>query len=411
MKIHWVVGITFGALALALHAHAASERWVQSFEASPAFYLQLVDPARVPKEFRNSLKSVTIKGTLRYRFAISAGGTRLRVRFSNEISDAPLRIGGASVALATGQMDAVPSSMWRLTFGGKNDVVVPPGAPVLSDSIPLALPPLSELVVSIYLPDGVQLSPMGRASILQVSKDAVMDPTWVGANGITGRPYVTGVEVLTRQPTHVIVALGDSITDGVRQKPGDPHGWVDALARRFGNQHRGYPTSVVSAGIGGNRILNPGMGSAALARADRDVFSVPGLSHVIVLEGINDIGMSGDSPLFGHQPSLDADSLIAGLKQIAQRAHVVGVKIYAGTILPFRGAMYFSEQKEEIRLAVNAWIRHAPEFDGEIDFAKATEDPDKGDRLNPAFDSGDHLHPSELGYKAMANAVPLDLFK
>lgn len=401
--------VVFGLLALGV-ARAASKMWVQSFEASPALYIPMVDPAKVPKEFQHFLETPTLRGTLRFRLAISIGGEQIRVRFSNELGDSPINIMGASVAVAMGQIDANPSSIQRLTFGGKVSVVAQPGAPVLSDPIKLELPDFAELVVTIYVPDGIKGAPMGGATIEQVADEAIMNPTLPGATTFTSRPFVAGVLVLRKRPTRVIVAFGDSITDAVRPKPAEPHGWADALARRLRKENHGSPTAVVSAGIGGNRILSPGMGEAALSRFDRDVLAVAGLSHIIVLEGINDIGMSGDSEMFGHQRSVDQDELISGLTQIAQRAHVAGVKIYAGTILPFRGAQYFSEEKEKTRLAVNAWLMKSPLFDGVIDFAQATRSPASEDSLNPQFDSGDHLHPSEAGYQAMANAIRLKLF-
>lgn len=177
-----------------------------------------------------------------------------------------------------------------------------------------------------------------------------------------------------------------------------------------GGWFRARDTAFVTAGIGGNQVLRDDWGQSALGRADRDVFSVPGVKDIIFLEGINDIGRSGHSE-FGSAPVLQVDELLAGYKQIAVRAHLRGLKIYIGTLMPFRGSVYFSEEKEKMRLTVNAWIRSNHAFDGVVDFDKALRDPNAPDQLNKAFDSGDHLHPSDAGYKAMSEAVPLAFLK
>jgi lysophospholipase L1-like esterase len=389
------------ALALALAAHAAvaaskAQHWVQSYELSPAAFKL---PDNLPKEIQERFgPSFTVKGTLRYRFSISVGGNALRVQLSNPYGDKPLRIAAASVALAANGLDAQPATLRRLTFGGQPAVEIPTGAPAVSDPVDLKVASLAELVVSVYLPDGIPGESFGGKSMLQTDDDTVMSPAPANAKATAGRPIISGVLVATDRPTSVIVALGDSITDGVRSSPNAPE------------QRGGLKLGVVTAGISGNRILSSGMGTAALTRADSDVFAVPGVTHLIVLEGINDIGMSGDSPL-GKGPVVTPGALIAGLGQLVERAHARGIKVYAGTILPFRGAFYFSEEREQTRLAVNAWIRQSSVFDGVIDFENATRDPARADALNPAYDSGDHLHPSDAGYTAMAQAIPLRYFK
>jgi lysophospholipase L1-like esterase len=400
---------TFAFVLVACTASAASpaHHWVQSFELSPA---ALKPPENLPKEVLARFPPpFTVKGTLRYRFSVSISGNALRVQLSNPYGDKPLQIAAASVALAANGLEAQPATLRRLTFGGQPAVEVPTGAPVLSDPVDLKVAALAELVVSVYLPEGIPGETFGGKSMLQADDDAVMSPAPAHAKAIAGRPLVSGVLVARDRPTGVIVALGDSITDGVRSSPTEPRGWVAALARRLADQRGGLKLGVVTAGISGNRILSSGMGAAALARADSDVFAVPGITHLIVLEGINDIGTSGDPP-FGKGPAVVVPgALINGLAQLAERAHARGIKVYAGTILPFRGAFYFAEEKEQTRLAVNAWIRQASVFDGVIDFDNALKDPARPDALNPAYDSGDHLHPGDAGYKAMAQAVPLKL--
>jgi lysophospholipase L1-like esterase len=229
---------------------------------------------------------------------------------------------------------------------------------------------------------------------------------------------VTGVDVLAPESTSALVAFGDSITDGAHSTVDANHRWPDFLAARLlaRGGHKGV--AVLDAGIGGNRILhdagstNVRFGVSALARFDRDVLAQPGVKYVIVLEGINDLGHAGSSaPL---SESVTADDLIAGLKQLIERAHEKGIKIFGATLTPFAGMpskTYFTPEKEAIRKAVNQWIRTGKAFDGVVDFEKAVRDPANPDRMAASYDSGDHLHPGDAGYKAMGEAVDLSLFR
>ena len=401
----FVLGLASSTAAVAQSAPA----WEQTFEISPATYTMLMTlPKGMPEAYQAALRPVQLHGTLRYRFAVSLGGTQVRVRLSNELGSTPLKIGGASIGLAGDGMAAVPGSLRQLTFGGKNDVVIPAGAPVLSDPVDLTVPAMGELVASAFVDGDYAGTPLSGTRIALLEGNAVADAAFAGAKQVFARPVVTGVLVATPKPHPVIVAFGDSITDGGRGSPAQAHGWADVLARRFAAARK--PVAVVSAGIGGNRVLRDGWGPSALARADRDVFSVPGASHVLLLEGINDIGMAGQT-MFGTEPPLDMAELIAGYGQIAARAHARGLKVYIGTLTPMRGAMYFSDDKERQRLAVNDWIRKSNVFDGVIDFEAALRDPAAPDRLDRRYDSGDHLHPSDAGYKAMGDAIDLASFR
>ena len=315
----------------------------------------------------------------------------------------------ASIALATGEMDAVPGSIRQLNFGGKSKIVIPPGAPALSDPVDLSVASMNDLVVSVYVPDGAALLPMGPPTMLLSDGDDVMTEKFPSTHRVSGRPLVSAVLVTPERPARVVVALGDSITDALRNAPAVPRGWVAVLAKRAADQASKNPLAVVSAGISGNRVIRPGMGQAAVARADRDVFSTPGIKYIILLEGINDIGISGNS-MFGSEPDLDVGNLEEGYQQIVNRAHALGIKVFAGTLLPFRGAFYFTDEKEQKRLAVNTWIRTSNAFDGVIDFEATLRDPASPDRYKAEFDSGDHLHPSDAGYKAMGDSIDLKLF-
>jgi lysophospholipase L1-like esterase len=280
----------------------------------------------------------------------------------------------------------------------------------MSDPVQLQVASMSDLLGSVFTAEPVGLFPMGGASMLLTDGDTLLSEKLAGARKVTSRPVMTSVLVIPERPTQVVVALGDSITDGVRDKPSEAHGWVATLAGRMNADPKSSGVAVVSAGISGNQILKSMMGPAALSRVDRDVFSVPGLSHVVLLEGINDIGFSGKTP-FSVAPALPLEDLLAGYKQIAMRAHARGVKILIGTLLPAEGAFYFSDDKEKLRQSINAWIRTSKDFDGVIDFEAVIRDPAHPTRMKGEYDSGDHLHPNAAGYKAMGDAIDLSLFR
>lgn len=352
----------------------------------------------------------TLKGTIRYRLRVSLGGSQIRLRFSNEYSDSPLLLAAATVGLAGDGLDALPGSLQRVTFNGKGSVTMPARAPALSDPVGLAVKPLSDLVVSVYVPDGVSVSvwtPPFDPIVVERS-DATLVERLSGSKSLSIRPLVSEVDVLTDRPRKVVVTLGDSITDGDINVITGERGWPGALARRL--QPQGI--AVVNAGIGGNRLLQsmPMFGAAALDRLDRDVLSVPGLSHIIVLEGINDIGMSGPGGMFGDTPVVDPQALIAADCEIIRRAHERGVKIFGATIMPFEGAGYYSAEKEKVREAVNEWIRRSKAFDAVIDFDKTVRDAAAPHKLSAEYDSGDHLHPSSDGYRKIGESVDLHLF-
>jgi lysophospholipase L1-like esterase len=228
-----------------------------------------------------------------------------------------------------------------------------------------------------------------------------------GALRLTARVFLAGVQVQTAAPPRTVVALGDSITDGNGATPDADRRWPDALAERLAPQGVG----VLNAGISGGRLLRDGMGRSALARLPADVFAVPGVKAVLVLLGTNDIGWPG-GPFAPREPAVGADEVIQGLRQLAAAARAHNVRIVAGTLTPFEHALagtplqgHHSERKEAVRQAVNAWIRSSGEFDAVLDFDRALRDPQHPARLAPAFDSGDHLHPGDAGYRAMAQLV------
>jgi len=355
--------------------------------------------------------------TVRLVVHTSIGGTRVRIRLSNEMGTTPLRIGAAHIALRASGADIVAGTDRPLTFGGNASVTLPPGAPALSDPVDLNVPALSDLAVSLYLPGTVGATTIhGTASqtnYVSLPGDFTGAASLPTQRTILSWPFLTEVDVTGNAAA--IVALGDSITDGTRSTPDTNNRWPDWLARRLqtvrdpagGLNNR---LGVVNRGISGNRLLsNPAEGSLAgrsiQERFDRDVLATAGVRYMTLMIGINDIGNSSAAN------PVSANDLIAGYRQVIARAHAKGIAVYGATLTPFEGAGYYSAEKEVVRQAVNAWIRSGDEFDGVIDFDRVTRDPSHPGRFLPAYDSGDHLHPNDLGYQAMGNAVPLELFR
>ena len=307
--------VLIGVLSTAMwpvSAHA-EPAWREAFQSSPGSLAGMPDETirllikrlKLPPALSDQLEPRQVTGTIRYRITVAAAGTKIRVRLSNEEGLGALRLSGASVALAGSGFDAAPRSLRPLTFGGRSTIVVPPGAPVISDPVDLAVCHGSELLVSIATPDEIKLQPMVGGILGLAKGNQVREASLGGASLLAGRPFVTGVTVFTNDPPHIIVAMGDSITDGVRATASGIHSWPEQLDRRLHSRKVGGRYSVINAGIGGNRLLSPGMGASALARLDRDVFRVEGVTHLILLEGTNDLAMSGN-PLFGDNSPLNS---------------------------------------------------------------------------------------------------------
>ncbi len=398
------VGCAFLTLMLGsttVLAHAMPH-WIATWQSNPAG--ERGAPGSFPMP-----PSILLQGTLRYRVRVSAGGGSVRLRFSNEYARAPLQITAASVALAGIGLDAVPGSMHAVTFGGEPSLTLPGGAPALSDPVPMAIHPLQDLIVSVYVAAGVQQT--------ECHAPLLTRPDEVGIEGqnatktahlnrsrcLFSRPLISEVDVRTNRHVNVIAAFGDSITDGSIDPVTGDRGWPGTLSRLLVGARR----SVVNDGIAGNRLLVslPLFGASGLARLDRDVLAVPGVRTLIVLEGINDIGASGHSRFFPASPLVQASALIAAYEQIIARAHEHGIRVWGCTLLPFEGAFYYSAAKERVRRAVNAWIRRSGRFDGVIDLDAVMRDPTHPQRLRRDFDSGDHLHPNAAGFRAMAAAI------
>jgi lysophospholipase L1-like esterase len=352
--------------------------------------------------------------TLRQIVRASVGGRRVRVVLSNAFGTAPLEIGAAHVGLREKDAAISQQAGRRLTFSERASFTIPAGAVIVSDPVDLVVAPLAELAIDIFVPG--ELAANGSPLTMH---NGAFQTNYISAAGnhagmaalpvettTTAWFVIARVEVVPESAAAVVVAVGDSITDGTRSTTDTNNRWPDHLARRL-VARRGAAVAVLNAGIAGNRLLSEGAAQAGvnvLARFDRDVLLQPGVTHVVVMEGINDIGNARQNP------SPSAEDLIAAHRQLIARARARGVRIYGATLTPFEGAVYWTPEGEAKRQALNQWIRTSKQYDGVIDFDAVVRDPQQPTKFLPQYDSGDHLHPGDAGYKAMGDAVDLALF-
>ncbi|MEC3912722.1 SGNH/GDSL hydrolase family protein [Sphingobium sp. CR2-8] len=387
------------ALAFVLStAPVQAQNWSRSWMAAPLV-------SKAPPEKRPDLNNRTLRQVVR----ISSGGQRIRLRLSNEMSTQPLLLGAVHVALAGENGAILPGSDRVVTFNGAQGATIPARAPLLSDAIAMAVKPLTRLTISIHLPQGAPdatVHSYSAATGWNAPGDQTAAASLSDAATLGPRVIISGVEVENRKPGTTIVTLGNSITDGVRATPDSNRRWPDLLAERLQKAGR-TSVGVANAGISANRLLSEGDGYNALARFDRDVLAVPGVTHVVILEGVNDIGSA-----FAQKRAIPtSDDLIGAYRQMIARAHDRGVKVVLATILPYKGAGYWSAQGEAVRIAVNDWIRTNKQADGFVDLAKAIADPADPARMAKPYDVGDALHPNDAGFRVMADAVDLTLLR
>jgi len=395
-----VIALAFASVALS-PAQSSHPQWVGTWATAP---MQVEGGG---SDFR-MLSGVTLREIAH----ISTGGAQVRIRFTNEFGADPLSIGEAHIALSAGGSAIQPGSDHAITFGGATTVNIPPGAAIFSDPIALQAAPLSDVTVSFYLPPQVMRAETYHGFADQDNFVAMGDQASAAdlsqSTTIKSWYFFDGVDVAAVPGARSIVTLGDSITDGALSTHNANHRWPDVLAARLQADSNLKNIGVLNVGIGGNRVLNEGWGPSAISRIDRDLLSQSGVRYVIVLESINDIGRLHNIEL--PTDNITAEQLEWGFKQIADAAHEHGIKAIGATLTPYGGAGYSTDKGEQIREAVNNWIRTSGTFDGVIDFDKATQDPANPTHFSAAADSGDHLHPGDAGYKTMGDAIDLSLF-
>lgn len=362
--------------------------------------------------------------TVRQVIRTSVGGYALRIRLSNLFGSDVLTIGAVEVARHA-QGPAIQSgTSHRITFGGHGAVTVAKGADIVSDPIEFPVKPMEELAVSVYVPNAAAatIHTVGLQTAYFAGGDATDAATLPEGETDDSRYFLTDVEVASSAQGRAIVLVGDSITDGVGSTENANARWSDALVALLKDNHALASIGVVNSGMAGNRILRDGatpyLGPSLLTRFDRDVLAKPGVKWVLMLEGVNDI--SASDTLTDPREHATADQIIGGMRELIERAHARGVKIWGATLLPYKGTQvppdagfegpYFTAEGEAKRQAINHWIRAAHAFDAVVDLDSVMRDPTQPDRLRGDFDSGDHLHPNDAGYKAMAAAIDQRLF-
>ena len=401
-----MVGLTF--IGAPSHAQLKPQVWVASWGASQ----QIPEP-------QNAVATDDLRdATVRQVFHLSLEGPALRVHLSNAFGTEALHFTSVHIARPVSPSSSAidPATDRALTFAGSSDVTVPPGTEFISDPLDYPVAALSNLAVTFHLdsPPATQTGhPGSRATSYLVHGDFVGASNLLDAKNVDHWYQVSGIDVLAPAGGASIVVLGDSITDGHGATTNGNDRWTDILAQRLQASANKRSIGVSNQGIGGNHLLTDGLGPNALARFDRDVLTPAGVRWVIVFEGVNDLGgLTRDGEVTPEQHSVRVKHIISAYEQIVQRAHAHGLRVFGATITPYVGSDYYhpGPLSEADRQAVNAWIRAAGHFDAVIDFDSVVRDPQHLDRLLPAFDCGDHLHPSPAGYRAMGEAVQLNLF-
>jgi len=337
---------------------------------------------------------------------LSVGGSAARVRLSNRLGSAPLRLDAVTVALREIGPDAVAGSMRVVTFAGARTVTIPAGEDLVSDPVLLAVPDAADLLVTVHTPDdsgpATYHRAAGQANYRAPSGDRAADVDGSAyTTTTTSWYYVTGVDVLDAPAAGSVVALGDSLTDGNGSTRDANHRWPDRLAERLAALPSYRRLGVLNAGVSGNRLLRDDVGPSALSRLDADALSRSGVRVLIVLEGINDIK--------GTPNATDPDAFESAYRTLVSRAHAHGIRVIGATLTPYGGSSGYTAAREAVRQEINAFIRGGGGFDGVVDFDTAVRDPEQPQRIRPGYDCGDHLHFNDAGMRALADTVDLTM--
>jgi lysophospholipase L1-like esterase len=398
------------------NANDAFGHWMGVWAAAP----QLTEPSNMPPPPFTNGSLVFADSTVRMSIHVTVGGRFIRLRFSNAYGGADLPITNISVARPAGGAAGVsaidPATAQAVTFDGRTAIDIPVGAQLVSDPLNFPVAANSNLTVTIYLSAGQASSsitshPGSRTTTYMLAGNHVNDADLPGAASVAHWYFLSGLEALEPNSAAAIDVVGDSLTDGRGSTTNGDDKWTDQFFDRLQSNPATSQLSVLNQGLGGNRILNDGLGPNVLARFDRDVLAQSGVKWLIVWEGVNDIGTADATQAAQQQVAAD---LIAAFQQIITRAHAAGIKVYGATITPFGGNTSYDDPsgfREAARQTVNAWIRDSHQFDAVLDFDKAVRDPANPRQLNPAWDVGDHLHLTPAGYQAIASAVPFGLFR
>ena len=378
----------------------SGEAWVGTWRTAP----QLVEPYNMPPEPGLS------HNTLRQIVRVSLGGDSLRLIFSNEFSKSPVTMHTVHIAhsLGGGVIDTTTDK--ELRFEGKPEVTIEPGTIVTSDPFYFEVKPRSDLAITIYFGDtspDVTGHPGSRTTSYILPGNEVSSEDFSGAVTTDHWYIINGIDVMAPESAAAVVVLGNSITDGRGSGTNKQNRWPDELARRLQENPETRLVAVLNQGVGGNCVLRECLGPSALSRFERDVIGATGVSWLIILEGINDIGQAQGSD--GSEQV--ANDLIAAYEQMIDSAHSAGLRVYGATLMPFGESFYDSPEHEAAWTKVNEWIRNSGRFDAVIDLDAALRDPENPSQLLPEADTGDHLHPNETGHRMIAEAVDLNLFK
>ncbi len=396
-------------------ANAADENWVTSWTTAQLLVAPSGPPRAQPQRRsgpeNSNLPASLNDQTVRMVARVTVGGKRIRVELSNMLGAQPLEVGAAHVALSKGNGGILAGSDRVLKFSGSASVVIPSGAQAVSDPVDLEAQALADVAVSLYLPKDTG-APANHTVGLHtgyISKGNVADAVAMPEPlRTTAYAWLAAIDVAAPRDAFTVVALGDSITDGFATTVDANLAWPTLLAKRFAANKGTQNVAVVNQGISGNQVLRDGAGISALARLERDVLTRPGVKWVILFEGINDINLrtrpNGANPL-------TPDELIWGYRQIIERCHALGIKVLGATMTPSVGVPTYSELGEQVRVAVNRWIRERGNFDALVDFEAVLRDPQHPEKMRAELDPGDHIHPNDKGNQLMADAFDLGAFK